>query len=57
MSGWECQTSTALVVCRNCEYFRWAGDMERLLEVDSEWDSVALKSPAIDQENVASEQR
>jgi len=31
--------------------------MERLLEVDSEWDSVALKSPAIDQENVASEQR
>jgi len=49
--------STASVSCKNCEYCNRAGDMERLVEVDSECDNVALKSPDIDHENFASEQR
>lgn len=49
--------STASVTYKNCEYLNRAGDMEWLVEVDLRCDSVALKSPAIDQENFAVEQR
>jgi len=49
--------STASVSCRNCEYCNRAEDTEKLAEVDSECDNVALKSPDIDHEYFAPEQR